>query len=660
MLMYFCLFDTILRLRPQIVRSWLLIGLVLALAGTEADIFNAGLSYLKFGHVAFAADSSSPIPSPYRYFSLKLVSLTAPQHAVFFMFAALAVRDLYRAVLPAEQGPVDTWAALRSSLANACMGAVFSPVLAALVLPFLYFAAFWRVAAFRGGLVRVARYCAMAVGAVLALHWVILRMAVWTPFLRPNITGGGSGAYGVKLFPALEVSNGLVSNLPWALAATSGVLGVVVTGLLAWMVVARRSLLREPLVLAFVASCLFWNWVVVDTEIQRHFSMAIAFMGLLVVALHLPWRSRFVGIWLVVIPVMGACALLNGYFIRAYERNAGFMPLTTAWPDYFCMNDLVRGRFSGMPLVLATPRHFELPIGVEAGPALVWSQVAAVHQRMTAAQAREMDAVNPRDWATFRKVGEADGGALLERMRALGFKGIVWGPVEEEMYGPRLAAAFARPGRFLASCGFVGLYSFSDNDPRAPADPASAHHEFRTRMDTQPERLLSRVQGVALKVAAAGNQVVPEGRNVAKGAKASVSGREPFGVADFVVDGLADEAASPALLTGNQFLPWWQVDLGATYGIDSVRIVTPRKKAYPQYELRNAYIILSDRPMTQQSPLSEARKSGTVVRFVAGEIAGDVIVPVGASGRYLRIQASDQRHLMLTEVEVYSSSAGRH
>lgn len=656
LLMYFCLFDTILRLRPQLLRGWPLLGLVLVLGGTEADIFNAGLTYLQSGHAAFAADSSSLIASPYRYFSLKLVSLTAPQHAVFFMFAALAIMNLCRVVQIDDPPSGSIWMLLRASLVFASMGAVFSPVLAMLVLPFIYLAVFWCVAAFRAEWVRVVRYCAVAVGVVFVLHLLILRMPLWAPFLRPNITGGGSGSYGVKLFPVFDVSTGLITNSPWALASTSGVLGLVVAGLLVWMALCRRSLLRQPLILAFLVTFIFWNWILVDTEIQRHSSMTIAFLGLLVVALYLPWNSSFTRIGLIMIPSVGVCVLLNGYFIRAYEQNAGFMPLTKAWTDYFCMNELVRKKFPGIPLVVATPRHFELPIAVEAAPTLVWSQVATVHQRMTAAQAEEMDALNPRDWGTFRRIGESTGEAMLERMKALGFRGALWGPIEEELYGPALARVFAKPQRFLASCGFVGLYSLFDNDPRGAADPVSAHKAFRRLLEEQPERLLSRISSVDLKVYVAGNLDFQEGRNVAKGAKTSTSGRETAGSADLVVDGLADEAKSPAFLSGNQFLPWWQIDLGATYDIVSVRLVTPRKKTYPQYELKNAYIMLSDHPMSQRSPLSEGIKPGTTVRFVAGEIAGNVVVPVGASGRYLRIQASDQRHLMLTEVEVFSAS----
>jgi hypothetical protein len=656
LIMYFCIFDSILKMRPQIARYWPLLLLVLALAGTEADLFNAGLSYLKFGNFAFAADSSSTIPSPYRYFSLKLVSLTAPQHAAFFIFAALAVRYLYCVLRPSDEKSGCEWSALRSSLVFAVLGAVFSPVLAALTLPFIYLAAFWRVPAFRGELSRLAKYCAFAVVTVITLHWVILRLAIWAPFLRPNITGGGSGAYGVKLFPAFDLSSGLAANLPWALVSTSGVLGAVLLGLLVWMAVAKRKLLKEPLVLAFLAACIFWNGVLVDTEIQRHSSMAIAFIGLLVVALYLPWKSRWIVSTLVVIPSIFVCVLLNTHFIRAYENNAGFMPLTTGWPDYFCMNDLVRKRFPGMPLVVATPRNFELPIGVEAGPTFVWSQVAAVHQRMTAEQATEMDAINPRDWVTFRKVGETSGEALVDRLKALGFKGAVWGPMEDELYGRALAGVMAKPQRFLASCGYVGLYSFSDSDPRGPVDPVSAHNVFRKHLNAQPEHLLSRELSIDLQSFPSDSKYETAGENVARWGKAAVSGIQPWNAA-FVNDGLADEAASPVLLTGNHFLPWWQVDLGTTFNVHSVRIVTPRKKGFPQYELKNVYVLLSDSPFTQLSPLSEARKEGVAVRFISGEIAGDVVVPFGKSGRYLRVQASDQRHLMLTEVEVYSKTS---
>ena len=660
LVMYYCIFTVILSLRHWGIRNWLLLLVIVVVAATEADIFNAGMSYLKFGGPALAADSSTTILSPYRYFSLKLVSLTAPQHAVFFLFAALVIRELYRPILTPNISTEQTWGALRSSFSPAIAATIFSPILASLVFPFLYLIIFFRVPVYRKNLVKLTSWCLMACMITIVLHWIILRFAIWTPFVRPNLTGGGSGSYGLRFLEIFHLDSGLLQNIPLALPAMVGITGGILALFFLWAIFFKREIFKDPLVITLLISCVMWNAIIVDTEIQRHYSMALAFIALFVFALQIPDSLSGLRQILLAVPVIYICFIINGIFIKAYENNASWMPLNIGWKDYFCMNDLVQRKFPGMPLIVSTPRHFELPIGVEAGPSMVWSQVASVHQRITPKQAREMDEVNPRDWSTFRKVGESTGEQLVSRMKALGFEGILWGPAEEEMYGPQLASLFAQPQRFLASCGLVGLYSLSDVDKHSTLNSVSGHKAFRKFVDDHPEHLISRESKANLEVYPAGNKAKIVGNNIAKNSSITLSNKEPLGTGMLVVDGLSDENSSPPFLGGNQFLPSIQLDLGLSYYIDSVRIVSPLKKTLPQYVVKNVYVILSDHPITDKSPLVVARQPGTTIRFISGDLAGSTVVPIDASGRYLRIQTSDKGHLMLTEIEIYSPSGANH
>ena len=656
LVMYYCIFTVILSLRHWGIRNWLLLLVIVVVAATEADIFNAGLSYLKFGGPALAADSSTSILSPYRYFSLKLVSLTAPQHAVFFLFAALVVRELYRPILNQDRLPKISWNALRASFLPAIAATIFNPILASLMFPLMYLVIFFREPVYRKNLTRLVTWCFTAGAIILILHLIILRFAIWAPFTRPNITGGGTGAYGIKFFPVLDLTSGLLQGIPLAFPAMVGITGFIFIFILFWGIFFKRELFKDPLVVTLLLSCITWNLIIGDTEIQRHYSMVLAFMALFIFALQLPdWMSH-ISQTMLAIPIISICFYINAVFIKAYENNASWMPLNTSWQDYYCMNALAQKGYPGIPLVVATPRHFELPIAVEAGPTLVWSQISSVHQRLTHLQAKEMDLINPRDWSTFRRIGESSGVDLVARMKALGFEGVVWGPIEEELYGPRLAALFTKPNRFLASCGLVGLYSLSDNDPLRSQNAESSYREFRKYVDDHPEHFISRQSKIGLEVFPSGNKVSIAGENIAKGAKVSLSSEEPLGVGQLVVDGLADENSSPAFLSGNQFLPWLQIDLGKIYEIESVRIVSPIKKSYPQYTLKNVYLILSDDPITERSPLIAARQAGVTIIFISGELSGDTVVPINRASRYLRIQTSDKGHLMLTEVEVYSKS----
>jgi hypothetical protein len=49
----------------------------------------------------------------------------------------------------------------------------------------------------------------------------------------------------------------------------------------------------------------------------------------------------------------------------------------------------------------------------------------------------------------------------LDALLRLGFNGLVWGPIEENGWGPKVREALTSPAGFLGSCGRVSLYALS-------------------------------------------------------------------------------------------------------------------------------------------------------------------------------------------------------
>jgi hypothetical protein len=649
-LFYFFAFWLACFLRSELARWVAGLLLLVVLAGTDADIFHVAGSVLHKTDIGIAADSSSTISSPFRYFSTKLISLTAPQHALFFVFLAMLLAALVRA---REYWYVhDPRARPAIALAGvfAIPAVLFSPILSLLLLPLLYGAGLMGAARRRQALFDLLITGLAAVAAAIILHFAILRLPMWELFLRPNITGGGSGAYGFVVLPLLRGDSVYLANLPISLSIMTGFTGLLVTLLLLRGAFMERGMFGDLIVISYILGVVVWNLIIVDTEIQRHQSMIAAVLGLWLIAAHVPcsWPRLVVSIAVVATAVL--CIGLNGFLIRAYTRNAAFMPLTSAWTDYFCMNDIVRKRHSKIAAIVRTPEHFELPISVEAMTSLVWSQVASVHQRISASTANQFDQLNPRDWVTFRNHAEQDGPNFVDTLRRMGFDAVIWGPLEDQGYGPRMHDLLIKPENFLASCGAVALYRLDWSSVPALADAAERHSAHILAQSVRPDILFSSVPGVQVHVAErmASNDALLH--DVANNAAASQSSTIPGADAKYAVDGLW-QPASPVAMTTNEFTPWWQVDLDQSRYVDALRVTTLEEPRYSQYELRDFYILVSEQPFTSSTLFKAGISPGVTSYFVPGRITGTVLFRIGRPVRYIRLQRTDQGHLVLREVE---------
>src|SRR5262249_61139133 len=71
----------------------------------EADFAGSLCFLVKAGHLGITANGTSLLWSPYRYFSIALTTITAPQHASFFIVCSLSAVLLYRSGLIGMSDP---------------------------------------------------------------------------------------------------------------------------------------------------------------------------------------------------------------------------------------------------------------------------------------------------------------------------------------------------------------------------------------------------------------------------------------------------------------------------------------------------------------------------------------------------------------------------
>lgn len=96
---------------------------------------------------------------------------------------------------------------------------------------------------------------------------------------------------------------------------------------------------------------------------------------------------------------------------------------------------------------------------------------------------------------------------------------------------------------------------------------------------------------------------------------------------------------------------WWELDIGRVVDIDSV-IVWNRTDCCSE-RLSDFYIFTSEQPFTSKDLNTTRSQSGVVSRFHSGVAGVTEEYPVGARGRYVRVQlASDNQFLSLKEVQV--------
>lgn len=101
---------------------------------------------------------------------------------------------------------------------------------------------------------------------------------------------------------------------------------------------------------------------------------------------------------------------------------------------------------------------------------------------------------------------------------------------------------------------------------------------------------------------------------------------------------------------------WWQVDLGGSYAIQSVRVW--KRTDCCADESSNFYVFVSDVPFASTDLAATLGQAGVSAYYTPGQAGTPTTLPAARTGRYVRVQRASQGILSLAEVEVMGVPAG--
>jgi hypothetical protein len=141
--------------------------------------------------------------------------------------------------------------------------------------------------------------------------------------------------------------------------------------------------------------------------------------------------------------------------------------------------------------------------------------------------------------------------------------------------------------------------------------------------------------------------------NLALAGRASQSSTAFNGTASRAIDGNTGGAFTEGSVThtakGDH--PWWQVDLGRSTAID--RVVIWNRTDCCSERLASFWLLVSDTPLPAGASATGPSTTQTWRRQAAAVVGRQTEIPVGARGRYVRIQLERRDYLSLAEVEVF-------
>jgi len=143
--------------------------------------------------------------------------------------------------------------------------------------------------------------------------------------------------------------------------------------------------------------------------------------------------------------------------------------------------------------------------------------------------------------------------------------------------------------------------------------------------------------------------------NVSKGKSAVQSSTYGGGSASRAVDGNndGDYLNGSVTHTNDDTNAWWEVDLGLIYEIDSIEIWNRTGADKFVQRLDDFYAFVSDVPFASPNPASTLAQDGVWMHHVTAAPDPSISLPVGRSGRHVRIQLTGTNYLNLAEVRVF-------
>jgi hypothetical protein len=105
--------------------------------------------------------------------------------------------------------------------------------------------------------------------------------------------------------------------------------------------------------------------------------------------------------------------------------------------------------------------------------------------------------------------------------------------------------------------------------------------------------------------------------------------------------------------TNHTFQPWWQVDLGTSQSLSTVRLWNRTDCCGER--LSNFYVLVSDQPFVSTDLNTTINQAGVSNYFTAGQAGTTTSINANRTGRYVRVQLAGTNALSLAEVEVSGS-----
>jgi hypothetical protein len=482
-LLYFLLYWLVGVLRPTAGTNWPVMVLVALLALSNTDWY--GLLFMRhWGEPG----------SLFRYFSIRLLASTAPQHASYVVMLLPLVAFYYR--------PNQTWQKSDDKVAFipsfmivfAIAAIVISPVDSAITVPSIAAIAAAQLYQRPRATILVGLQLLVAAIAAAAIFWVVLRFPIYELFIRPGIAPGSSEEDAFTPFWRLTDIGRRLALLPLVFVITMGTCGILVSLLFVWWAFEKPVRFRDPIALALLGGSFFWNIILVNGEIQRHFSMlaAIAILVLISLALPLDWhpwkfgfRSRvalklcsaiaaiLIAIQLIeVFTVKGSSGdpTIDYFVDRLWAGTSGRLSKgfrDDAANDYFCINDFITRNRPGLPVVAAQAEILGFPFAAEVTTALMPWRETVVHQRVTPDQSATLFRINRGGNATLRAMAVQIGTPIKSELYSLGFRAIIWGPHEDRDLGEASRRVLITSEETLARCGSVGLFTLTGGENAA-------------------------------------------------------------------------------------------------------------------------------------------------------------------------------------------------
>ncbi len=395
--------------------------IILLIITFHTDLFHFVISSF-LGKTGIEADGSFP-PFFFRAFSSKLIALTAPQHAFFFIFflAYINTRKFF-------QG--------RSSFIFLVFSFLASPLMFVIVtIPFMSVCF----------LLKNTKLSSVFFGLGVLLtsivfHSLILRFNVFRLFFR-------KGYNQIGIFVD-NISYWFLSPIIWI--AILGIPGILLTFFIIEKIFIKKTFsFKNPYFVFISVLALVFYYIFDDVELRRHFSITASIFGpLLLVMLLPPMRKMKVTFFL----CLFCSAILHFYYIYSYTMKPSFLDPKIAWEDYFKLNKIITSKFNDLPILAAVD---PFGIGLEKPPVMeVTTSFSLPNHVLAHINVNEKQAASIIKSYLF---------GIYTLGIDLGYKAILWGPVEERVWGEKVYKRFIEKSELLAEEGAVKLYTLKDS-----------------------------------------------------------------------------------------------------------------------------------------------------------------------------------------------------